>query len=75
MDHVVQNWAYNFPSAGRYFYDFYFCAEKSIQLNIKLEMKIIENLKTLKEEYIFILHKIDKRSWFQWFTDIILDRD
>jgi len=57
------------------YYDFYFCAQNSIQLNVKLEMKINENLKTLKEEYIFILHKIDKRSWFQWFTDIILDRD
>jgi hypothetical protein len=57
------------------FYDFYFCAEKSIQLNIKLEMKINENLKTLKEEYIFILHKIDKRSWTQWIIDIILNKD
>ena len=57
------------------FYDFYFCAEKSIQLNIKLEMKINKNLKTLKEEYIFILHKIDKRSIFQWIIDIIFNRD
>ena len=57
------------------YYDFYFCAQNSIQLNVKLEMKINENLKSIKEKYIFILHKIDKRSWFQWFTDIILDRD
>jgi hypothetical protein len=56
-------------------YDFYFCSEKSVQLNIKLEIKINENLKTLKQDFIFILHKIDKRSWLRWFLDFILDRD
>jgi hypothetical protein len=57
------------------FYDFYFCAKNSIQLNISIETKISDKLKTLKEEYIFILHKIDKRSWFQYIIDIILNKD
>jgi hypothetical protein len=56
-------------------YDFYFCAEKSIQLNIKLETKINENLKTLIQDFGFILHKVDNRTWFKWLTDIILDKN
>lgn len=57
------------------YYDFYFCSQNSIQINISIETKISDKLKILKEEYIFILHKIDKKTWFQWFIDFILDRD
>lgn len=57
------------------YYDFYFYSYDSIQLNIRLETKINENLKTLKQDFIFILHKIDNKSIFQWIRDIILDRD
>ena len=57
------------------FYDFYFCGINSIQLNIKLEMKINENLKQLRQQFVFILHKIDNRTWFQYIIDIIFNRD
>ena len=57
------------------YYDFYFCGSDSIQLNISVETKINDKLKPIKEEYIFILNKIDKRSILQWIIDIIFDRD
>ena len=57
------------------FYDFYFCGINSIQLNIKLEMKINENLKQLRQQFVFILQKIDNRTWFQYIIDIILNKD
>jgi hypothetical protein len=56
-------------------YNFYFCGANSIQLNIWFEIKINNKLKPLKQDYIFILHIEDNKSWFQYFTDIILDRD
>jgi hypothetical protein len=56
-------------------YDFYFCSQNSIQLNILIEIKISDKLKELTQNFIFILHKIDNRTWFQWFKDIILNRD
>lgn len=56
-------------------YDFYFCGAKSIQLNIKLETKINDNLKSLIQDFVFILHKVDNRTWFKWLTDIILDKN
>ena len=56
-------------------YDFYFCAKNSIHLNIKLEINYNDELKPFRQDFIFILHKIDKRTWFEWLTDIILDRD
>lgn len=57
------------------YYDLYYLTPDSIQLNISVEMKISDKLKTLKQNFVFNLHKIDKRSIFQWFTDIILNRD
>jgi hypothetical protein len=56
------------------YYDFYFCGKKSIQLNIKLETKINDNLKPLIQYYVFILHREDNKTWFNWFIDIILER-
>jgi len=56
-------------------YNFYFCGANSIQLNIWFEIKINNKLKPIKQDYIFILHIEDNKSWFQYFTDIILDRD
>lgn len=56
------------------YYDFFFCAKNSIQLNISIETKISDKLKTLKQDFVFILHKIDKRSWFQWLSGFIFDR-
>lgn len=57
------------------YYDFFFCAKNSIQLNISIEMKINDKLKTLKQDFVFILHKIDKSSWLHWISDFIFDRD
>jgi len=57
------------------YYDFYFCSHNSIQLNISLITKINDKLKPLKQDFIFILDKIDKRTWGEWLTDIIFDRN
>jgi len=57
------------------YYDFYFCSQNSIQLNISLIMKINDKLKPLKQDFIFILDKLDKRTWGEWLLDIIFDRN
>jgi len=62
---------YNFDCS----YNFYFSTKNCIHLNILVDMKINDKLKSLKQDFIFILHKIDKRTWKQWLLDIIFDRD
>lgn len=57
------------------YYDLYYSTPDSIQLNISVELKINDKLKTLKQDFVFILQKIDKRTIFQWISDFILDRD
>lgn len=57
------------------YYDLYYLTPDCIQLNISVEMKISDKLKTLKQNFVFNLHKIDKRSIFQWISDFIFDRD
>jgi hypothetical protein len=57
------------------YYDFFFINITSMQLYIKLETQIHKNLKPFRQEFIFFLKKVDNRTWFQWITDIILNRD
>jgi hypothetical protein len=56
-------------------YDFFFTNITSMQLYIKLETQIHKNLKPFRQEFIFFLKKVDNRTWFQWITDIIQNKD
>lgn len=55
--------------------EFYFWDINTLQLNIRLEIKINDKLKPLKQDYSFFLNKENKKTWFNWIKDIIFNSD
>jgi len=55
-------------------YDFFFCAPTSIQLNIQLKIIINENLKSLTRDFVFILNKVETKTWCEYIGEIFFSR-
>lgn len=55
-------------------YDFYFCAPTSIQLNIQLKIIINDNLKSFTRDFVFILNKVETKTWCKYIGELFFPR-